>query len=135
MEHKFNDNNVAFSLVRDILLSGKSVTVSVKGNSMLPFYKSGSKVTIFPADDNCFKKYSVVFADAGGHFVIHRIISVNGNRATLLGDGNIVGTETMTKDNIYGYIKCSSIHIFLAKIWLFLRPFRRYPLAILRRIM
>ena len=131
---KSGSNKEMFSVVRDLLLEGSTVTVAVKGQSMLPFFLSGSTVLLHPIKEENFKKYSVVFADNGGHFVIHRIISVTPTQVTLLGDGNIVGTETMTKDKVYGVIKCSALHIFFAKIWLWMHPVRRYPLAILRRV-
>lgn len=123
-----------FSVVRDILLEGDSVTVAVKGQSMLPFFLSGRTVTIRPAKSEDLKRYNIVFADAGGHFVIHRIIAVDSSTVTLLGDGNVYGTERMTHDKVYGVIDCSRLHIFFAKIWLLMRPVRRFPLAILRRV-
>lgn len=129
------DNVTTFSIVRDILLEGNNVTVAVNGQSMLPFFRSGSTITIRPICDADFKKYAVVFADAGNHFVIHRIINIEGGKVTLLGDGNIYGTETMPKSKVYGAVDCSKLHIFLAKIWLLMRPIRRFPLAIFRRVM
>jgi hypothetical protein len=129
------DNVTTFSIVRDILLEGNNVTVAVNGQSMLPFFRSGSTITIRPIREDDFKKYSVVFADAGNHFVIHRVISIDGEMVTLLGDGNIYGTETMPKSKVYGAVDCSKLHIFLAKIWLLMRPIRRFPLAIFRRVM
>jgi hypothetical protein len=53
---------------------------------------------------------------------------------TLLGDGNIVGTESMTRDKVYGVVDCSALHLLLARLWVALRPVRRFPLAIFRRI-
>ena len=135
MEIKRGDNVATFSVVRDILLEGDCVTVAVKGQSMLPFFRSGTTVTIRPIREDDFKKYSVVFADTGNHFVIHRIISVEESCVTLLGDGNVYGTETMTKDKVYGAIDCSKTHLFFAKIWLWMRPVRRFPVAIFRRVM
>ena len=135
MTTKRGDNVATFSVVRDILLEGDCVTVAVKGQSMLPFFRSGTTVTIRPIREDDFKKYSVVFADTGGHFAIHRIINIEGNKVTLLGDGNIYGTETMDKSKVYGVIDSSKLHIFFAKIWLWMRPVRRYPLAIFRRVM
>ena len=135
MQIKSVDNYATFSIVRDILLEGDNVTVAVNGQSMLPFFRSGSAVTLRPITAEDYKKYAVVFADAGGRFVIHRIINIEGNKVTLLGDGNIYGTETMPKDRVYGVIDCSKFHIFLAKIWLLMRPIRRFPLAIFRRVM
>ena len=135
MQIRSVDNFATFSVVRDILLEGGDVTIAVNGQSMLPFFRSGSKVTLRPIKAEDYKKYAVVFADAGGRFVIHRIINIEGQMVTLLGDGNYNGTETMPKDRVYGVIDCSKSHIFFAKIWLGLRPVRRFPLAIFRRVM
>ena len=134
MKKNIEKNTVAFSIVRDLLLEGYTVKVTVQGNSMLPFFTSGSTVELRPVKESDLRKYSLVFADTGSHYVIHRIISVDEDNVTLLGDGNIVGTETMSRDKVYGTIDCSPIHIFFSKIWLLMRPFRRYPLAVLRRI-
>lgn len=129
------DNVTTFSVVRDILLEGDKVTITVNGQSMLPFFRSGSTVTLRPIRKEDFKKYAVVFADAGNYFVIHRIINIEANKVTLLGDGNIYGTESMDKERVYGVIDCSALHIFFAKIWLWMRPVRRFPLAIFRRVL
>lgn len=131
--HEMN-NREMFSVVRDLLLEGSPVRVSVKGQSMLPFFRSGSTVSLRPIREEDFRKYNVVLADTGRNFVIHRIIALDGDMVTLLGDGNIYGTESMTRDKVYGIIDCSRAHIFLARIWLWLRPVRRFPLAIIRRI-
>lgn len=128
-------NRELFAIVRDTLLEGKTVRVSVKGESMLPFFRSGSTIKLRPIKESDICKYNVVMADAGHAFVVHRIIEVNDNMVTLLGDGNYIGTERVTRDKIYGIVDCSASHIFFAKIWLWLRPMRRFPLAIFRRIL
>ena len=128
-------NRELFSIVRDTLLEGKTVRVSVKGESMLPFFRSGSTITLRPIKEGDIRKYNVVMADAGHAFVVHRIIEVGKEFVTLLGDGNYAGTERVTRDKIYGVVDCSALHILFAKIWLWLRPVRRYPLAIFRRVL
>lgn len=128
-------NRELFSIVRDTLLEGKSVRVSVNGESMLPFFRSGSTITLRPLKKEDIRKYNVVMADAGHAFVVHRIIEVGDDMVTLLGDGNYIGTERVSPDKIYGVVDCSALHILFAKIWLWLRPVRRYPLAIFRRVM
>ena len=128
-------NRELFSIVRDTLLEGKSVRISVNGESMLPFFRSGSTITLRPVKKEDIHKYNVVMADAGHAFVVHRIIEVGDDMVTLLGDGNYIGTERVSPDKIYGVVDCSALHLFFAKIWLWLRPVRRYPLAIFRRVM
>ena len=128
-------NRELFSIVRDTLLERNTVRVSVKGESMLPFFRSGSTITLRPIEEGDICKYNVVMADAGHAFVVHRIIDINEDIVTLLGDGNYIGTERVTRDKIYGIVDCSALHLFFAKIWLWLRPVRRFPLAIFRRVM
>ena len=135
VQQRIISNRELFSIVRDTLLEKKIVRVSVKGESMLPFFRSGSTITLRPIEEGDICKYNVVMADAGHAFVVHRIIDVNEDIVTLLGDGNYIGTERVTRDKIYGIVDCSALHLFFAKIWLWLRPVRRFPLAIFRRIL
>ena len=128
-------NRELFAIVRDTLLEGSTVRIAVNGQSMLPFFRSGSTITLRPIKEGDIRKYNVVMADAGHAFVVHRIIEVSNEHITLLGDGNIYGTERITRDKIYGVVDCSALHLFFAKIWLWLRPVRRFPLAIFRRIL
>ena len=128
-------NRELFAIVRDTLLEGSTVRVAVKGQSMLPFFRSGSTITLRPINEGDIRKYNVVMADAGNAFVVHRIIEVSEEYVTLLGDGNYLGTERVTRDKIYGVVDCSALHLFFAKIWLWMRPVRRFPLAIFRRVM
>ncbi len=126
-------NRELFSIVRDTLLEGNTVRVAVNGQSMLPFFRSGSTITLRPIREEDVRKYNVVMADAGHAYVVHRIIDVGEEFVTLLGDGNYIGTERVPREKIYGVVECSATHLFLAKIWLWLRPVRRFPLAIFRR--
>ena len=128
-------NRELFAIVRDTLLEGSTVRVAVNGQSMLPFFRSGSTITLRPIKEGDIRKYNVVMADAGNAFVVHRIIEVGEDFVTLLGGGNYLGTERVTRNKIYGVVDCSALHIFFAKIWLWMRPVRRFPLAIFRRVM
>lgn len=128
-------NREIFSLVRDTLLDGECVSVAVRGESMLPFFRSGSTITLRPVQEGDIRKYNVVMADAGESFVVHRIVEVGNDYVTLFGDGNIRGMERVSREKIYGVVDCSAAHLFFAKIWLWLRPVRRFPLAIFRRVM
>lgn len=128
-------NKELFSVARDTLLEGSSVRISVRGQSMLPFFRSGSTITLRPIKDGDLRKYNVVMADAGDSFVVHRIVEVGEKEVTLLGDGNLKGTERMAHDKVYGIVDCSPLHLFFARIWVWMRPLRRFPLAIFRRVM
>ena len=127
-------NNILFGAAHEELNEGRSVLIRVQGQSMLPFFRSGSTITLRPVRDEDIRKYNVVMADAGHAYVVHRIVEVGKESITLLGDGNLRGTECVTRDKIYGIVDCSALHLFFAKIWVKMQPLRRFPLAILRRI-
>lgn len=128
-------NFSAFSQARDLLLGGESVKIRVRGQSMLPFFQSGSTILLRPIREEDFKVGNVVLAEAGKEkFVVHRIYRIDRNQVTLLGDGNLIGTETMPRNKVYGIVDCSWLHLQLAALWRILRPLRRYPLAVLKRI-
>lgn len=128
-------NRLLFTEARDQLLAGREVTVCVSGQSMLPFFRSGSRITLRPLREGDLRRGHVVLGQTDtGHFVVHRILTAAGDRITLLGDGNTAGTETIPRERIYGIVDCGRLHLWLAERWMRLRPLRRYPLAILRRI-
>ncbi len=132
--------------VLKLLDEGLSVTLPVKGTSMLPFIIGGKDSIILqkPAD---LKVGEVVLAWVEGRrYVVHRIIGISDGRVTLMGDGNIKGVEHCSVNDIKGVAthivdgKGNKTYLYgirsrlSAKLWYFLRPFRRYLLAIYRRI-
>lgn len=128
-------NRLLFSEAREELLAGRQVTVRVLGQSMLPFFRSGSRITLRPLREGDLQRGHVVLGETdNGHFVVHRILDVADDLVTLLGDGNTVGTEAIPRERIYGIVDCGRLHLWLAERWMRLRPLRRYPLAVLRRI-
>lgn len=128
-------NRILFEEARKELTEGRSVTLSVQGQSMLPFFQSGSRITLRPLRDGDLRRGNVVLGETdNGHFVVHRIYRIDEETVTLLGDGNLVGTETIPRNRIYGIVNCGVLHRWAALIWMRMRPLRRYPLAALRRI-
>lgn len=123
---------------------GVCVTLPVDGRSMLPFIIGGRESVILQKPLSS-KVGDVVLAWVeGGRYVIHRIIRIEGENVTLMGDGNLVGTERCTLSDI----KAKATHVvdgdgamhdlynrwrkLGAKVWFWLRPIRRYLLAIYR---
>ena len=140
-----NDHYIVEEAIR-LVEEGMSVTLPVNGNSMLPFIIGGKESVILQKPDN-LKVGDVVLAWTDGYrYVVHRIISIDGNQVTLMGDGNLVGTEHCQ----LGDIKAIATHVVdakgrrhdlyskwrckAAKAWWHLRPIRRYLLAIYRRL-
>ena len=111
-------NRIAFAQTRDLLLEGQNVRICVQGQSMLPFFRSGSVITLRPLRHEDLRRGAVVMAETvQGNFVVHRIIQATPEEVTLLGDGNLT-TETMPPAKVYGVVDCSAIHRVLARVWL-----------------
>ena len=103
-------NRIAFAQTRDLLLEGQNVRICVQGQSMLPFFRSGSVITLRPLRHEDLRRGAVVMAETvQGNFVVHRIIQATPEEVTLLGDGNLT-TETMPPAKVYGVVDCSAIH-------------------------
>ena len=140
-----NDNDVIEEAVR-LVQEGVTVTFPVTGQSMLPFIIGGKESVILHAPGLTAVGDVVLAWVDGNRYVVHRIINIDGDRVTLMGDGNVKDTEhCLLKD-----VKARVTHVvsadnkkrdlysrwrmFGAKVWYWLRPIRRYLLAIYRRV-
>lgn len=133
--------------IRILISEGKTVTITVKGNSMNPFMVHlRDQMTLGPWKEDDIRKGTVALVrDIHGNHLIHRIIDVYPDRVILLGDGNILQTETATRENIIGimhaitrkgrtYTPRSLTWRVYSAIWAFLTPVRRWPLGLWRRL-
>ena len=133
--------------IRTLVSEGKTVTLTVKGNSMNPFIVHlRDRMTIGPWKDEDIRKGTVALVkDTRGNYVIHRIIRKDKDTVTLLGDGNVGFTETATLDNIIGIMHSidrkgrtwtpeSTIWRLYSWFWMTLTPMKRYPLALWRKL-
>lgn len=126
---------------------GHTTTFRVRGYSMRLFLEDRrDKVVLAPCKE--VKVGDVVLAEIQkDKYVLHRVIQKEGEHLTLMGDGNVYGTETCNTSNVIGiaigflrkgrYVmdttdgKKWKIYSFF---WLRLKPIRRYILAFYRRI-
>ncbi|MBQ8095543.1 MAG: S24/S26 family peptidase [Prevotella sp.] len=68
----------------------KTATINLRGRSMRPFLEDGrDKAMLQLPLQPCQVGDAVLAEIAPGHFVLHRIISIEGNAVTLRGDGNM----------------------------------------------
>ena len=139
-DHEIIQN--AISLVRE----GLRVTFPVKGNSMLPFIIGGKESVdlVKPAD---LQVGHVVLAWVEGcRYVVHRVIRIDGEQVTLMGDGNIVGVEHCTLSDVaalaVNVVSRQGKHhnlyapwrVKASRLWFRLLPIRRWILAVYRRV-
>ena len=141
------DNGVMMEEIRQLVSEGKTVTITVKGNSMNPFMVHlRDQITLGPWKDADIKAGTVALVkDTRGKYLIHRIIRRNKSTITLLGDGNIAQTETATTDNInaimhsitrkgHTWSSDSLVWRIYSAIWKLISPARRYPLGLWRKL-
>ncbi|MBP5692591.1 MAG: S24/S26 family peptidase [Bacteroidales bacterium] len=132
-------NEILIPEVGRLLAEGREVEMRPKGNSMLPFIRQEKDNVVLKKKDNV-EKGDIVLVDLGGRYVLHRIIAEDGERLTLMGDGNVRGTESCTKDKVLGTVVKivrpggKSVTPSKGKLWKALLPIRRYLLAFYRRV-
>ncbi len=137
-------NEVLIPEIINLLHEGHTVTLKVKGYSMRPFLEhERDKVKLASKTD--WQINDVVLAEiAPKRYVLHRLIALDGDKVTLLGDGNLA-TEHCSISDLHGVAvaffrkdreKADSCDGKKWKvyswIWMRLRPIRRYLLFLYR---
>lgn len=128
------------------LEQGHTVTLPLKGFSMRPFLESNRDMALLTSPKNIKVGDPVLAEIAPKQYVLHRIININGEHVTLLGDGNLTPEYCLLssiKASIDGFYRKGRKKLdrtdgrkwkLYSKIWMMLRPLRRWLLAFYRRI-
>lgn len=131
-------NEVLIGEVAELLNAGREVVMTPKGNSMLPFIR-GDVDNVRLRKPESLHVGDIALARFGGRYVMHRIIAINGDTVTLMGDGNLQGTESGPRSEVIGVvleiITPSNRHRRPGKgrLWRRLLPVRRYLLKFYRK--
>ena len=137
---KIIDMEPFMSGVAMFLSEGKDVAMTPKGSSMLPFIKGDRDSVVLTTPSRPLEVGDIVLAKVDQRYIMHRVFAVDGDSLTLMGDGNVYGTESCKTTDVIGLVK--EIHkesgkVVIpgkGKVWRALRPFRRYILAIYKRV-
>ena len=136
-------NDVLLPFVVEQLQAGHTVTLPLRGRSMRPFLEDGRDKALLKAIDHPQVNDAVLAEITKGHFVLHRIIKIDGQQVTLRGDGNLNVEHCMLDDirakaiGFYrkGRNKLDSTESRKWRIyswwWTRLYPIRRYVLFII----
>ena len=138
MDKRVLPNEVLLEEAARLLDEGREVNFTPLGNSMLPFIRGG-KDSVVLCKKPSVEEGDIVLVRLPGRYVLHRVIAREGVNLTLMGDGNLAFTESCTVADVMGTV--SAIHRGKrtvvpgkGRFWRFLMPFRRYILAIYRRL-
>lgn len=139
-------NDVLLPEVIALLEEGHTVTLPLRGFSMRPFLEDGRDKALLQKPQTICVSDPVLAEIAPGHYVLHRIIRIDGEQVTLRGDGNL-GNEYCKLSDIrataIGFYRkgrteadmtCDRKWRVYSFVWLHLYPVRRYLLAAYRRI-
>ena len=122
----------------DALKDGKVIVLVPQGISMLPFIKGGVD-QVYLLKKEKVAVGDIVLVEYHGKHILHRVYAVDGEKITLMGDGNLEGTEQVAADEVLGTvveIVHDGRHLKPKKAWLWrhLLPIRRYLLKIHRKL-
>ena len=95
-------NAVMLGQVSEFLSEGHSVVIMTKGQSMSPFIR-GERDSVELLRLPGVEVGDIVLAQlTPGHYVLHRVNALKGERVRLKGDGNLDGTEACNLQDICG---------------------------------
>ena len=138
MDKRILSNEVFLEEVGSLLDEGREVSFTPLGSSMLPFIRGGRDSVRLKKLDT-LEVGDMVLVRLKGRYVLHRVIKLEGEQVTLMGDGNIAGTESCLRSDVMGTVTAiikgkREIKPGKGKFWRAIKPLRRYILAIYRRL-
>lgn len=156
MDKLIVENDEFFGKVVSLLVEGHSVTVPVKGVSMLPFIRGDKDSVVLEGVESCTPEgKSRIRVNVGDivlfrykeRYIMHRILRIENCKAIIQGDGVARNMEICSLDDIYGRVTQilkpgkSPVDPYSDKmrrrsaLWMRLKPIRRYVLFIYRRLL
>jgi len=150
MEKMVVDNDTFFRDVLEVLDRGKQVTIPVKGYSMLPFIRGSKDLVVLEKPGEDLKEDDIVLFHVGpgegGRWVMHRILSVEGDALDIMGDGVPETHEHVRRSQVFARAvqilragkrpvdPYSPRQLRQVHLWQRLRPLRRYILFVYRHL-
>ena len=133
------DNDVYIPVLKEIIESGKDVSLLISGSSMAPFLCHCRDTIIISKPDGLFRKGDMVFYQRdSGQYVMHRIHHLDKKGMLyIVGDNQTVIEGPVRPDQVFGIIhkvirknkilqKGDFWWNFFEKIWIRIVPLRPY---------
>ncbi len=140
-------NEAFFEWVEEELSQDRPVTFRVRGNSMFPLLKDGKdSVMLYPCVGEELRVMDVVLFKYKGRHVMHRIVSIDGDKLSMQGDGLPMTYEHCLRGDVLGRVgfvikssgKKLDVHskkwMWPSALWCRMGVMRRYFLRIWRYI-
>jgi len=128
-----------------LLREGKEVRFTPAGVSMRPFIEGDKDSVILAPLNRAPQRGDILLAQVQTlcgrqTYVLHRLIRIVGEQLTLMGDGNLAGTEVCSRGDVIGVVtrienpKGRRKMLTRGYLWYILRPVRKWLLKIYRKI-
>lgn len=146
-QHTISFKNADFlPEVLKLIEEGHTVTLPLRGYSMRPFLEDGRDKALLtkPAKPNVGDPVLAIIGKR--HYVLHRVVNIEGDNVTLLGDGNLSPEHCTLGDivaSVTGFYRKGNSQLDSVKgrkwkayswIWMKLLPVRRWLLAFHRHV-
>ncbi len=131
--------------MKEMLSEGKTVRLTVTGNSMLPLLRNRTD-SVFLVAPKKIKKYDIVFFERdNGEAILHRIVGKRKDGYVIVGDNQLVLEACIRPEQILGVVtaftrsgRTFSVNKWWCRlygaVWGFLRPVRRPLLPLIFRL-
>lgn len=129
-------NELLFEYAMEYLKQGKSIVITVKGESMRPFLREGNRVILKPIEGKSLSEGMIVLARYEEKMLLHRVVKLDHTSVWLAGDGNLFLRERVIYSDVVAMAEClyradREINLnlkckrILGLTWYKARPFRR----------
>lgn len=101
------DRNNILNNIEHLVEVGSVFEIVVTGYSMLPLLGyDADKITILRIDESTpILNRIAMFRSREGKIIVHRVVSVSGDKVILQGDGNLIGREECLRKDIIGVVE------------------------------
>ena len=101
-----NENNsIEMELLLDVLRECGTIKLPVQGRSMQPFLKEGRDSAVLKLPDGNFNKGDIIVYKRKNTYFMHRIVDVQQNTVSIMGDNEINPDNGVPKSNIVAVVK------------------------------
>lgn len=134
------ENEILIPEMGRLLKGGQQVIFTPGGVSMRPFIEGGrDTVTLeYPKD---IRVGDILLCKVGERYVLHRLLTIEGDTLRLKGDGNITGGEVCQRSDALGRVieirspKGRKKPLTRGRLWHYLSPVRKYLLKVYRKLL
>lgn len=100
-----NNNFVEMEFLLDILKESGTIKLPVQGKSMEPFLKEGRDSVVLNLPDGELKKGDIVVYKRKNTYVMHRVVDVQQNTLSIMGDNEINPDNGVNKNTVVAVVK------------------------------